>query len=74
MSNMGFVTNSVSNVTKPILFFLLHGALVFALENHAKGLTLKTAVDNYVAQALYESLGWQRDEDFFSYNLDLQTS
>jgi GNAT superfamily N-acetyltransferase len=53
---------------------LLEYARVFALETHAKGLTLKTAVDNYAAQALYESLGWQRDEDFFSYNLFLHPS
>ena len=53
---------------------LLEYARAFALETHAKGLTLKTAVDNYSAQALYESSGWQRDEDFFSYNLFVHLS
>jgi ribosomal protein S18 acetylase RimI-like enzyme len=53
---------------------LLEYARAFASETHTKGLTLKTAVDNYAAQALYESLGWQRDEDFFSYNLFLHPS
>ena len=53
---------------------LLQYARAFALETHAKGLTLKTAVDNCAAQALYESLGWRRDEDFFSYNLFVHTS
>ncbi len=53
---------------------LLEYAQAFALETHAKGLTLKTAVDNYAAQALYESLGWQRDEDFFAYQLFVHPS
>ena len=32
---------------------------------------LSTAVTNTVAQPLYESLGYQRDEEFYSYSLDL---
>jgi GNAT superfamily N-acetyltransferase len=48
---------------------LLERAHAFAGETHAKGLTLKTAVDNVAAQALYESLGWQRDTHFFSYDI-----
>ncbi len=28
-----------------------------------------TARDNYAAQALYESMGWQRDEVFLPYTL-----
>lgn len=47
---------------------LLERARAFAVETHAKGLTLKTAVENVSAQALYESLGWQRDNHFFSYD------
>ncbi|GAC1616501.1 MAG: GNAT family N-acetyltransferase [Ktedonobacteraceae bacterium] len=49
---------------------LLERAHAFVVETHAKGLTLKTAVENVSAQALYESLGWQRDTHFFSYDID----
>jgi ribosomal protein S18 acetylase RimI-like enzyme len=43
---------------------------------HARGsgatiITLETAVDNTPAQALYESLGWKRDTDFYTYYLEL---
>lgn len=48
---------------------LLSRARAFAADTGASGLTLKTAVDNVSAQALYESAGWQRDEQFYSYNL-----
>jgi GNAT superfamily N-acetyltransferase len=48
---------------------LLEAARVFALETQARGLTLKTAVDNHTAQSLYEDAGWKRDEQFYSYNL-----
>ena len=50
---------------------LLEHARAFASTTQAKGLTLKTDVDNYPAQALYESSGWQRDENFVSYDLRL---
>jgi ribosomal protein S18 acetylase RimI-like enzyme len=48
-------------------------ALMLAAEAHglAAGVArmdLSTARDNTVAQALYESLGWLRDEVFFVYN------
>lgn len=48
---------------------LLERARAFAAETGARGLTLKTAVDNYTAQSLYEAAGWKRDEQFYSYNL-----
>ncbi len=48
---------------------LLECAREFAAGTGARGLTLKTAVDNYSAQALYESSGWKRDEQFYSYDL-----
>jgi len=48
---------------------LLGRAREFAASTHARGLTLKTAVDNDFAQALYESTGWKREEQFYSYNL-----
>jgi GNAT superfamily N-acetyltransferase len=48
---------------------LLERARQHAIETHAKGLVLNTAVTNKPAQALYESCGWQREEEFFQYNL-----
>lgn len=48
---------------------LLVRAKEFAIETKTKGLTLTTAVDNSTAQALYEAAGWQRDEQFYAYDL-----
>ena len=50
---------------------LLERAREFGVETQAKELTLQTAVDNYTAQALYGAAGWQRDEEFLTYNLYL---
>jgi ribosomal protein S18 acetylase RimI-like enzyme len=51
-------------------------ALMLASAEHARalgaaGLSLTTALDNKPAQALYESLGWQRDRQFCEYGLAL---
>jgi GNAT superfamily N-acetyltransferase len=48
---------------------LLQAAREHAEHTGAKGLELMTARDNYPAQALYESMGWQRDEVFLPYTL-----
>jgi GNAT superfamily N-acetyltransferase len=48
---------------------LLEHAHAFARETDSKELMLQTAVDNLPAQRLYESLGWQRDNDFYVYML-----
>jgi len=48
---------------------LLERARRHALETGAKGLTLSTGVTNKAAQTLYESCGWQRDDEFFQYHL-----
>ena len=48
---------------------LLERAHAFARETNSKELMLQTAVDNVPAQRLYESLGWQRDNDFYVYML-----
>lgn len=48
---------------------LLEHARRYAVETRASRLTLKTEVTNHPAQALYESLGWKRDERFLSYDL-----
>ena len=50
---------------------LLERAHAFARETNSKELMLQTAVDNVPAQRLYESLGWQRDNDFYVYMLAL---
>lgn len=46
---------------------LLTEAVRYAQATGAKGLGLSTAVDNVRAQRLYESHGFVKDEDFFSY-------
>ncbi len=43
----------------------------FAASNGFKRLDLTTAKTNTSAQALYESLGWVRDEVFYSYSKTL---
>ncbi|MFD3448890.1 GNAT family N-acetyltransferase [Microbacteriaceae bacterium 4G12] len=48
---------------------LMEKANEFALETGSKGLTLETAIDNYNAQRLYESIGYKKDEKCFYYNL-----
>lgn len=48
---------------------LLERARQFAVETQAKGLTLMTAVDNYPAQRLYERMGWQRENNFYTYTI-----
>ncbi|MEO8810219.1 MAG: GNAT family N-acetyltransferase [Rhodanobacter sp.] len=49
-------------------------ALLIGAANHARSLgaaslSLSTALDNLPAQALYESLGWQRSQGFCEYDL-----
>ncbi|HUW54899.1 MAG TPA: GNAT family N-acetyltransferase [Rhodanobacter sp.] len=51
-------------------------ALLAATADHARALgaaslSLSTALDNAPAQALYESMGWQRDRQFCEYGLTL---
>jgi ribosomal protein S18 acetylase RimI-like enzyme len=51
-------------------------SLLLSAADHARALgaanlSLATALDNTSAQALYESLGWQRDRQFCEYGLVL---
>jgi ribosomal protein S18 acetylase RimI-like enzyme len=51
-------------------------ALILAAQTYAKNngfvrLDLTTAKTNTSAQALYESLGWIRDEEFYAYNKEI---
>ena len=53
-------------------------ALMLAAQAHARAsgaarLDLSTARTNTRAQALYESLGWRRDEVFLTYSFDLSS-
>jgi ribosomal protein S18 acetylase RimI-like enzyme len=48
---------------------LMERAQEFATETGAFRLELQTARDNRPAQALYESLGWVQDEQYFVYTL-----
>src|SRR5690606_11840106 len=48
---------------------LIHTAENFAKETNARGLFLRTATDNLLAQKLYEKCGWVSDEQFYRYDL-----
>lgn len=50
---------------------LMNRARQFAIDTQAKGLFLETAHDNIKGQALYESLGYKKNSEFY-YFLDLQ--
>jgi ribosomal protein S18 acetylase RimI-like enzyme len=50
---------------------LMQAAAKFARAQGAANVTLKTQVTNTPAQALYESLGWVRDDEFITYDLNL---
>jgi ribosomal protein S18 acetylase RimI-like enzyme len=50
---------------------LMLAAHEYAANNGMTRLDLSTAKDNLKAQALYESLGWVRDEVFYVYNKEI---
>jgi len=50
---------------------LMQAAHAYTQKSGAVRLELATARTNLHAQALYESLGWVRDEAFYRYNLDI---
>ena len=49
---------------------LLEAAADRARRDGKLRMTLSTAKTNVSAQALYESLGWERDDEFYVYNLN----
>ena len=51
---------------------LMHQASKHAKDNGFKRLELSTAITNVIGQSLYESLNYQRDEDFYHYALELE--
>ena len=50
---------------------LMETARAFALETNSKGIALETGKDNVTAQALYESLGYQKSDGVYHYFLTL---
>ena len=50
---------------------LLEAAAQFGRSVGARQLTLETAISNVTAQTLYESCGWQRDTEFYVYQMTL---
>jgi len=50
---------------------LLEAAAQFGRSVGARQLTLETATTNIAAQTLYESCGWQRDTEFYVYQITL---
>lgn len=50
---------------------LLAAAAAHARQLGAVRLSLNTDVQNLPAQALYASLGWERDQKFYAYHLAL---
>jgi ribosomal protein S18 acetylase RimI-like enzyme len=52
---------------------LISAAVKFASTLGAVRLSLSTAITNDTAQALYQSAGWKRDDQFFVYHLAITT-
>ena len=44
----------------------------YAKKINAKRIQLSTAIDNFIGQSLYESLGYVKDTDFYSYDFELK--
>ncbi|MDW3647697.1 MAG: GNAT family N-acetyltransferase [Bacteroidia bacterium] len=54
---------------KGVATSLMNTARELAEDTRSKGLMLETGKENYDAQALYEKLGYKKEEDYFVYNL-----
>ena len=44
----------------------------YAKKINAKRIQLSTATDNFIGQSLYESLGFVKDTDFYTYDLEIK--
>ena len=44
----------------------------YAKKINAKRIQLSTAIDNYIGQSLYESLGYVKDDDFYTYDFEIK--
>ena len=56
---------------KGIAESLMNAAKQYASENNFGSIELSTDKKNIPGQSLYESLGYKRDNDFFSYDLEI---
>lgn len=52
---------------KGVAKLLMDEAQALGIESGAAWLKLDTAITNIPAQTLYESLGWEREEEFYAY-------
>ena len=50
---------------------LMNKATEFAKSEGYDRLELSTATDNFIGQSLYETLGYERDNDFYHYSLEI---
>ncbi len=44
----------------------------YAKKINAKKIQLSTAIDNFIGQSLYESLGYVKDIDFYTYDFEIK--
>jgi len=44
----------------------------YAIKINAKRIQLSTATDNFIGQSLYESLGYVKDADFYTYDFEIK--
>ncbi len=58
---------------KGVASALMSAAVQFATALGAARLSLSTAITNDAAQALYQSAGWKRDDQFLVYDLEIPT-
>jgi ribosomal protein S18 acetylase RimI-like enzyme len=58
---------------KGVASALMSAAVMFATASGADRLSLSTAITNDAAQALYQSAGWKRDDQFLVYDLAILT-
>ena len=57
---------------KGIGAMLMNASKDFAENNDITGIELSTAIRNETAQSVYESLGYERDNEFYSYYLSIK--
>tara|TARA_B100000287_G_C20169065_1_gene597460 strand:+ start:127 stop:585 length:459 start_codon:yes stop_codon:yes gene_type:complete len=57
---------------KGIGAMLMNASKDFAEKNNITGIELSTAISNGTAQSLYESLGYERDNEFYNYYLSIK--
>ena len=57
---------------KGIGTMLMNTSKDFAEKNNISGIELSTAMTNSTAQSLYESLGYERDNEYYNYYLSIK--